>query len=205
MEIWQPMPSDENEEKMKQVHADFVTMFQSLRSEPFDIHAHSALVLNLLERYPGDFLRVGLERMSMDKELEPLHLLYNQFLARVADLIGRSKTPEVAEAWRGEEEKTMLMMFRMTEAEEMAQYRGTYGPIMRLTRADMTEYLDQLEQEGSSADEEQTFMIDYEKRLYERNLELIDEMEEGSLNLLFLHEGWLHDHGVPFALISKVE
>ena len=75
-------------------------MFQSLRSEPFDIHTHSALVLNLLDSYPGDFLRVALERMSMEAELEPHFLVYSQFMARVADLIGRSKIPEVAEAWR---------------------------------------------------------------------------------------------------------
>ena len=205
MEIWQPMPSDENEEKMKQVQTDFATMFQSLHSEPFDIHAHSALVLNLLDSYPGDFLRVGLERMSMESELQPLHLVYNQFLARVADLIGRSKIPEVAEAWRSEEEKTMLMMFRMTDAEEYAQYRDTYGPIMRLTRSEIMDYLAQIEQEIPTVeDEEQIWLLNYEKRLYERNLELIDEMEEGSLNLLFLHEGWLHEHGVPFACLAQM-
>ena len=205
MEIWQPMHSDENEEKMKQLLADYTTMFQSLRSEPFDIHAHSALVLNLLDSYPGDFLRVALERMSMEAELEPHFLVYSQFMARVADLIGRSKIPEVAEAWRGEEGETMLMMFRMTDAEEYAQYRDTYGPIMRLTRTEITEYLAQVEQEIPTVeDEEQIWLLNYEKRLYERNLELIDEMEEGSLNLLFLHEGWLHEHGVPFALISNV-
>ena len=179
MEIWQPMPSDENEEKMKQLLADYATMFQSLRSEPFDIHAHSALVLNLLDSYPGDFLRVALERMSMEAELEPHFLVYSQFMARVADLIGRSKIPEVAEAWRGEEEETMLMMFRMTDAEEYAQYRDTYGPIMRLTRSEITDYLAQVEQEIPTVeDEEQIWLLNYEKRLYERNLELIDEMEE---------------------------
>ncbi len=204
MEIWQFMPSDENEKKIKQVQTDFSTMFQSLRSEPFDIHTHSALVQNLLDSYPGDFLRVALERMSMESELQPLHLAYNQFLARVADLIGRSKIPEVVEGWRGEEEETMLMMFRMTDSEEMAQYRDTYGPIMRLTRTEITDYLAQLEQEIPSVeDEEQIWWLNYEKRLYERNLELIGEMEDGSLNLLFLHEGWLHEHGVPFACLAK--
>ena len=61
---------------------DYAIMFQSLRSEPFDIHAHSALVLNLLDSYPGDFLRVALERMSMEAELEPHFLVYSQFMAR---------------------------------------------------------------------------------------------------------------------------
>ena len=205
MEIWQFMPSDENEEKMKQLLADYATMFQSLRSEPFDIHTHSALVLNLLDSYPGDFLRVALERMSMESELEPHFLVYSQFMARVADLIGRSKIPEVAEGWRGEEKETMLIMFRMTDSEEMAQYRDTYGPIMRLTRTEITDYLSQLEQEIPSVeDEEQIWWLNYEKRLYERNLELIGEMEDGSLNLLFLHEGWLHEHGVPFACLAQM-
>ena len=206
MEIWQPMLSDENEEKMRQVQADYAIMFESLRSEPFDLHAHSALVLDIIESYPGDFLRLALERMSMEKELEPLHLVYNQFMARIADLSRQFKAPGVIEAWRGEEEETMLMMFRMTDAEEYAQYRDTYGPIIRLTRAEITNYLAQTEQDILSVDdEEQIWLLNYEKRLYERNLELIDEMEEGSLNLLFLHEGWLHEHGVPFALVHPTE
>jgi len=204
MEIWQPMLSDENEEKMRQVQADYAIMFESLRSEPFDLHAHSALVLDIIESYPGDFLRLALERMSMEKELEPLHLVYNQFMARIADLSRQFKAPGVIEAWRGEEEHTLLMMFRMTDAEEYAQYRDTYGPIIRLTRAEITNYLAQTEQDILSVDdEEQLWLLNYEKRLYERNLELIDEMEEGSLNLLFLHEGWLHEHGVPFACVAK--
>lgn len=206
MEIWAPMPSGDNERQIVNVQADFADMFQTLHSKPFDIHAHSALVLNLIDSYPGDFLRVGLERMSMEKELEPLHLVYNQFVARIADLSRQFKAPGVIEAWRGEEEHTLLMMFRMTDSEEYAQYRDTYGPIIRLTRAEITNYLAQTEQDILSVDdEEQIWLLNYEKRLYERNLELIDEMEEGSLNLLFLHEGWLHEHGVPFAIISKVE
>ena len=206
MEIWAPMPSGDNERQIVNVQADFADMFQSLHSKPFDIHAHSALVLNLIDSYPGDFLRVGLERMSMEKELEPLHLVYNQFVGRIADLSRQFKAPGVIEAWRGEEEHTLLMMFRMTDSEEYAQYRDTYGPIIRLTRAEITNYLAQTEQDILSVDdEEQIWLLNYEKRLYERNLELIDEMEEGSLNLLFLHEGWLHEHGVPFAIISKVE
>ena len=207
MEIWAPMPSDDNESLIRQVQDDFEKIFQSLRKEPFDVHAHSALVLNHFESYPGDFLRTALERMSMEKELEPLHLVYNQFFARVADLIGRSKIPEVVDGWRREEEEgeTILMMFRMTEDEEFAEYRDTYGPILRLTRTEITDYLDKLEQEKPTANDDQRVRIDYEIRLYQRNLELIDEMEKGSLNLLFLHEEWLHEHGVPFALISTVE
>ena len=42
------------------------------------------------------------------------------------------------------EEGTMLMVYRMTESEEMAQYRDTYGPIMRLTRTEITDYLGNL-------------------------------------------------------------
>ena len=42
---------------------------------------------------------------------------------------------------RREEEGTMLMVNRMTESEEMAQYRDTYGPIVRLTRTEITDYL----------------------------------------------------------------
>ena len=205
MEIWAPMPSDENEVRIRQVQHDFEKIFQSLRKEPFDVHAHSALVLNHFESYPGDFLRTALERMSMEKELEPLHLAYNQFFARVGELIGRSKIPEVVDAWRGEYEDTMLMMFRMSDAEEDAEFRDTYGPIFRLTRTEITDYLDKLEKEKPTANDDQIVGIDYEIRLYQRNLELIDEMEEGSLNLLFLHEGWLHEYGVPFALISTVE
>ena len=112
-------------------------------------------------------MRVALERMSLEAELEPLFLVYSQFMARVADLIGRSKIPEVAEEWRGEEKETMLMMFRMTDSEEMAQYRDTYGPIMRLTRTEITDYVAQLEQEIPSVeDEEQIWWLNYEKRLY---------------------------------------
>lgn len=204
VEIWQPMPSDENEEKMRQVQADFTTMFESLRSEPFDIHAHSALVLNILDTYPGDFLRVGLERLSMDQQLEPVHLVYNHFLARVADLLQKTSIPEVQQAWRGDEVGTILMMFRMNDTEGAEHLRDTYGPIIRLTRTEITDYLVHIEQQIASAeDEQEILLLNYEKRLYERNMQLIDELEEGSLNLLFLHEGWLHEHGVPFAVLSK--
>ena len=72
------------------------------------------------------------------------------------------------------------MMFRMTDAEEYAQYRDTYGPIMRLARSEITDYLAQVEREIPTVEgEEQIWLLNYEKRLYERNLEIIDEMEEG--------------------------
>jgi hypothetical protein len=202
MEIWTSMPSDDNEVRIRRVQDDFEKIFQSLLQKPFDIHAHSALVLNHFESNPGDFLRTALERMSMEKELEPLHLVYNQFFARVGDLIGRSKIPEVVDAWRGDEEDTMLMMFRMSDAEEDAEFRDTYGPIFRLTRTEITDYLDKLEKEKLTANVQMT-TIDYEIGLYQRNLELIDEMEKGSMNLLFLHEEWLHEYQVPFACLVK--
>ena len=203
MEIWAPMPSNENEEKLERVCTDFAAMFQSLRSDSFDIHSHSELVLNLFDSYPGDFLRVGLEKMSMQKEIEPLYLMYNQFLGRMAELIRNAKIPEVIEGWRRGEKDTMLMVYRMTEIEEMAQYRGTYGPIVRLTRNEIMDYLSSLQEEKTSADEEEHMFIDYEIRFYERNLELIEEMEEGSMNLLFLHEEWAHEYDVPFACLKK--
>ena len=203
MEIWGPMPSYENEKTLDRVCTDFTTIFQSLRNDSFDVHARSELVLNLIDSYPGDFLRVALEKKSMQKEIEPLYLMYNQFIGRVAESIRNARIPEVFEGWRRGEEGTMLMVYRMTESEEMAQYRDTYGPIMRLTRTEITDYLGNLLEEKASADEEQRMLIDYEIQLYERSLELIDEMEEGSMNLLFLHEEWAHEYGVPLVCCTK--
>ena len=73
--------------------------------------------------------------------------------------IRNARIPEVFEGWRRGEEGTMLMVYRMTESEEMAQYRDTYGPIMRLTRTEITDYLGNLLEEKASADEEQRMLI----------------------------------------------
>ena len=54
----------------------------SIFENSVDVHARSELVLNLIDSYPGDFLRVALEKMSMQKEIEPLYLMYNQFIGR---------------------------------------------------------------------------------------------------------------------------
>ena len=145
--------------------------------------------MNLLDSYRSDLFRIAFERMSLDKEVEPFEMTYYQFLERVRRLILNAKIPEVVEAFSGDEGETVLMVYRMTEVEEMEQYRDTYGPIIRLTRTEITDYITQLEQEESDEYETQEFR-DYEVTFYKNKLKLIDKMEEGSLNLLFLHEGY---------------
>lgn len=202
MEIWDTIPSEDNDTHIQQIQTDIETMFQSLRRRPFDFYSLSELVLNLIDSHRGDLFRIAFERMSIDKELEPFQMAYYQFFERMRKLISYAKIPEVVEAFSGNEGETVLMVYRMTEAEEMEQYRDTYGPIIRLTRTEITDYIAQLEQEESDEYESQEFR-DYEVTFYKNKLKLIDKMEEGSLNLLFLHEGWQHDHDEPFVCLIK--
>ena len=177
-------------------------MFQSLRSEPFDIHAHLHWCWTSLIPIRGLLASCSWTHVN-GGGMEPHFLVYSQFMARVADLIGRSKIQRSLKdlRWR-----------RGNHADDVPNDRcwrictipRQYGPIMRLTSPKPRITLRRLN-ESTVEDEEQIWLLNYEKRLYERNLELIDEMEEGSLNLLFLHEGWLHEHGVPFAVLHRCE
>ena len=202
MEIWDTIPSEDNDAHIQQIQTDIENMFQSLRNRPFDIYSHSELVLNLIDSHSSDLFRKAFEHMSMDKELEPFQMAYYQFFERMRELISNAKIPEVVEAFSGNEGETVLMVYRMTEAEEMKQYRDTYGPIVRLTRTVLTDYITHLEQEESDEYESQEFR-DYEVRFYKNKLECLLKMEQGSLNLLFLHEGWQHDHDEPFACLIQ--
>jgi hypothetical protein len=71
-----------------------------------------------------------------------------------------------------------------------------------LTHTEITDHIALLEQEESDEYESQEFR-DYEVRFYKNKLECLLKMEQGSLNLLFLHEGWQHDHDEPFACLIK--
>jgi hypothetical protein len=203
MEIWSTLPSDDNLDTLQYTAQQFGEVFDSLQSENFDLRTHSKLVQKLLDEDRGDIFRVGLELLSVDRPLTALEFDYNQFMVRNWELVRNARHSELVDAWREGEDSTILMMFRMNDTEEAAQYRDTYGPIVRLTRPVITELLEELIEEKNSADEEELFQIDYHIRLYQRNLELINEMEDGSFNLLFLHEGWLHEHGVPFACLVE--
>jgi hypothetical protein len=203
MEIWSTLPTEGNLERLSQTAQQFRAVFASLQSEEFSLHDHSSLVETLVSEDRGDLLRVGLENLSIDHPLTPLEFDYQQFIVRIRELVRMARNPAVEEGWRAGEKATMLMMYRMADTEDAFEYRGTYGPIVRLTRTVITEFLFNLEQEKTSADEEQLGMIEYGIRLYERNLELIDEMEEGSLNFLFVHEEWMHKHEVPFAYLVQ--
>ena len=72
------MPSYENEETLDGVF-NFATIFQSLQNDSFDVHARSNLyeLIDSIQR----FLRVALEKMSMQKEIDPL-LDVQQFIGR---------------------------------------------------------------------------------------------------------------------------
>ena len=203
MEIWATLPSEENLNKLQYTAQLFREVFDSLQSGNLDLRTHSKLVETLLKEDNGDIFREGLELLSVDKPLTALEFDYNQFMVRIWELVRNANEPELVNAWRAGDDGKFLMVFRMADTEEAAQYRDTYGPIIRLTRPVITEYLEKLQQEKTSANEDQLINIEYETRLYQRNLELIDEMEDGSFNLLFLHEGWLHEHQVPFACLVE--
>lgn len=204
LEIWQAIPTDENLSMIEEVQDEFATIFKSLHNKSFNIYSHSALVVKLLNSYRGDILRTSFERWSIKNKLEPVHLVYNDFLGRVGELIMNSNVPEVKEAWRGEEKGAIIMMFRMVDTEAAKHLRETYGPIVRLTEQDILIYLNDLKKEQTSIEnEEQDSWLDHEIRLYQRNLELIKQMEEGSLNLLFLHEGWSIEYNVPFVCMFE--
>ena len=203
MEIWSTLPTEDNLNKLQHTAQQFREIFASLQSEKFDLRTHSKLVHKLLKEDRGEIFRVGLELLSVERPLTALEFDYNQFMIRIWELVRMASDSELINGWRAGEDGKFLMMYRMNDTEEAVQYRDTYGPIMRLTRTAITEHLEQLRQEKTSADEEQLLNIDYEIQLYKRNLELIDEMEEGSFNLLFLHEEWLHEHQVPFACLVE--
>ena len=203
MEIWSTLPTEENLNQLHQTAQQFREVFASLQSEKFDLRTHSTLMETLVNEDRGDLFRVGLEHSTINHPLTALESDYQQFIVRIWELVRMARNPAVEEGWRAGEKATMLMMYRMADTEDAAEYRGTYGPITRLTRTVITEFLFSLEQEKTSTDEEQLVMKEYEIRLYKRNLELIDEMEEGSLNFLFVHEEWMHKYEVPFAYLVQ--
>lgn len=198
MEIWHVIPTQMANDLVDAFAEKYSTIFASCRSKPFDLKAHSDLIIDLLSYNRSDIFRAAIESYSIHHQLEPQDLDWNQFIIRIWDLLSKLEASGFAQAVMNENitNETTVMLFRMLDAPEAAEYRETYGPITKITKSIANDLLKDLQTEGSENQ--------YEKDLYQRLIEIINERDDGGLHYMFMHEVWMHDHQAPFVCVVKV-
>ena len=201
MEIWHVIPTETTNALVDTFAEKYSTIFASCRSKPFDLKAHSDLIIDLISYNRSDIFRAAIESYSIDNSLEPQDLDWNQFIVRIWDLISKCDTQGFAKAVMSDKstDETTLMLFRMNDTPEAAEYSDTYGPITKITKSIANDFLKDLQNEDS-ADSENEYAID----LYHRLIEIIDEQDDGGLHYMFMHEAWMYDHETPFVCVVKV-
>ena len=199
MEVWSLLPTKENETLLDQSAARFEAVFDSIKDDSATGYNRSEVLQPLIEEDRGDLLRVGLERLSIKRSLTAAEFDYQQFIVRIWELVRLSREPGVADAWRSDEQETLLMVFRMNDGEDAKEYRNTYGPIVRLTKEAASVHHAKTLQAKESATEEETVFLDYDLNLFEGFLRLFEKFDQGGIHLMFLHETWWQTHDLPFS------
>jgi hypothetical protein len=201
MEIWHVIPTQTTNALVQNFAQKFSTIFASFRAKPFDLKVHSDLVIDLISYNRSDLLRAAVESYSIEHSLEPKDLDWNQFIIRIWELIVKCEMNGFAKSVKNDDStnETILMLFRMMDAPEAAEYRETYGPITKITKSIASDFLEELKNKDPDDSGDQ-YSID----LYHRLIEIIDERDDGGLHYMFMHEEWMDDHQTPFVCVVKV-
>ena len=200
MEVWHLLPKPGLTEQTKQMAELCSEIFSQSRTKPFDLEAHSALVMQVVKFDRTEIIRAAVEQHSIREPLHPSDLDWNQFIIRIWDVLTKMFNEGFHRAIMADQvdNETTIMWFRMLDTPDAAQFQHTYGPITRLTKPIVQEYLSEL-RDASEGDEHA-----YEISLYERHLRTLNEHDDGGLHYFFTHEQWMDQHQCPFVCLWKV-